>query len=199
MTFDKVKTLGRKSFSDLRKAFKTHHKTPSQLEITTELPSHPPIPVQFLPHRNTPPVHHWENPSPTFLFMREHSIGTSSMYSPAGSELGTPNGSAGGTGRTTRTNSIHSSASMNLSMTRTMSHGGMGMSSSMSMGEMRMPVDVHRLSGALTIVTSASISDFDSPGVGGKKVIRGARLCEPQSPSMGPGPGAGAGDDGQQH
>jgi hypothetical protein len=63
----------------------------------------------------------------------------------------------------------------------------MGMSSSasfngMGIGEMRMPVDVNRLSKALTIVTSPSIKSGmgmivpDSPG--GKKVNRGARLCE---------------------
>jgi len=63
----------------------------------------------------------------------------------------------------------------------------MGMSSSasfngMGIGEMRMPVDVNRLSKALTIVTSPSVKSGmgmvipDSPG--GKKVNRGARLCE---------------------
>jgi hypothetical protein len=162
MTFDKVKTLGRKSMSDLRKAF-TNQKPPlSQLEIPTEIPSHPPIPVQFLPHRNTPPVNHWDNPSPTFLSMQEHSI--------------TSNPS---TGLSTRTNSIHSSMGMSSSA----SFNGMGI------GEMRMPVDVNRLSKALTIVTSPSIKSGmgmlvpDSPG--GKKVNRGARLCEAATISEG--------------
>jgi len=63
----------------------------------------------------------------------------------------------------------------------------MGMSSSasfhgMGIGEMRMPADVNRSSKALTIVTSPSMKSGlgmmapDSPG--GKKVNRGARLCE---------------------
>jgi hypothetical protein len=65
----------------------------------------------------------------------------------------------------------------------------MGMSSSasfngMGIGEMRMPVDVNRLSKALTIVTSPSIKSGMGMGIaspdspGGKKVNRGARLCE---------------------
>jgi hypothetical protein len=55
-----------------------------------------------------------------------------------------------------------------------------------------MPVDVNRLSKALTIITSASMGMIapDSP-VGGKKVNRGARLCElgggSGSPTTGPG------------
>jgi hypothetical protein len=178
MTFDKVKTLGRKSMSDLRKAF-TNPKIPlSQLEVTTEPPSHPPIPVQFLPHRNTPPVNHWENPSPTFLFMQEHSI----------SNINTP---GTGTGLSTRTYSIHSSTGMSSSA----SFSGVGM----GIGEMRMPVDVNRLSKALTIVTSASMGmiapDFPGGG-GGKKVNRGARLCElgNGSPTMRAGAGRSATD-----
>ena len=72
----------------------------------------------------------------------------------------------------------------------------MGMSSSasfngMGIGEMRMPVDVNRLSKALTIVTSPSMKSGmghvvpDSPG--GKKVNRGARLCEAATSSEGQG------------
>jgi hypothetical protein len=62
-----------------------------------------------------------------------------------------------------------------------------------------MPVDVNRLSKALTIVTSASMGMIapDSPGLGGgKRVNRGARLCElgngggsPTTGSGGPGQG----------
>lgn len=177
MTFDKVKTLGRKSMSDLRKAF-SNPKTPlSQLEIPTEIPSHPPIPVQFLPHRNTPPVTQWDHPtSPTFLFMQEQISSQGSLPS---------------TGLSTRTNSIHSSMGMSSSA----SFNGVGM----GIGEMRMPVDVNRLSKALTIVTSGSIKSSmgmgmgmivpDSPG--GKKVNRGARLCEAASISDQGGGGLG--------
>lgn len=69
--------------------------------------------------------------------------------------------------------------------------------SGMGIGEMRMPVDVNRLSKALMIVTSASLGMIapapGSPGgVGGKRVNRGARLCEAGSPTIG-GHGQGQG------
>jgi hypothetical protein len=69
--------------------------------------------------------------------------------------------------------------------------------SGMGIGEMRMPVDVNRLSKALTIVTSASMGMIapDSPGMGGgKKVNRGARLCELGNGS----PTTGSGGQGDQ-
>jgi hypothetical protein len=172
-----IRTIGRKSFSDLRRAFKNPYPTPTlNIEIRTEPPPpHPPIAVPFVPHRNAPPAHHlnlqgdWDSEIASFM-SRQCTGSGSPAFRP-----GTP----------TRTNSMYSSMSMNASFSISTPAS---MSTSMSMGEMRMPVDVHRLSGALTIVTLDSKSKAVARGAGGggKKVNRGARLCETGSGEASP-------------